>query len=135
MSGFKLPNSLFNKIAALPGFDAVPLAAGGDCRRKYLDTILSLAVTEESWHKCCEYGFTPQDVFIFFDDWERAGLFSTIPIALGTIRPDWCKWLMALPTWTAPMRGKYNRQIMKPKKPKNLVIDLVLDKTYRYVSP
>ena len=135
MSGFKLPNSIFNRIAALPEFEAVPPSPGRDRRRNYLDTILSLAVTAESWHKCCEYGLTPQDVFPFYDEWDRAGLFAAIPLALGSIKPGWCRWLMALPTFTAPMRGRYNRQIAKPKKPKGLVIDLVLGRTYQVVKP
>lgn len=133
MSGFKLPNSIFNKIAALPEFHAV-VPGAKDRRREYLDTILSLALTKESWTKCCVYGFTPQDVFTHYDDWDREELFSAIPLAFGSIRPDWCKWLMQLPTFTSPMRGRYHRQILKPKTPKGLVIDLVPGETYRRLN-
>lgn len=132
MSGFKLPNSIFNKIAALPEFNVVPL--NNEDQRRYLDTILSLALTKENWNRCAEYGLMPKDVFRFFDVWERAGLFSAIPVALTSVRSDSCKWLKLLPEFTTSMRGRYYRQISRPKNDKSLVIDLVLGKTYCHVG-
>lgn len=132
MSGFKLPNSIFSKIAALPEFNAV--GSHEKNNRRYLDTILSLALTKENWNRCADYGLIPKDVFFYFDEWERAGLFSVVPVVLTTIRSDSCKWLKLLPDFTSPMRSRYYRQIARPKHKKSLVIDLVLGETYRHIS-
>lgn len=133
MPGFKLPNSIFNKIAALPEFNAIA-PKQNDQRRTYLNTILSLAWTEEPWSNCCNYGMTPQDLFTYFDEWERSGLFAVIPMALRPIRNDLYKWLNQLPRFTTPLRGRYKRQVLGPNKPREMTIDLVLNETYRYVT-
>lgn len=146
MIKFRLPDSIYTKIATLPEFAAAKNEVAPEKIRSCLTAVLWIAFGENSWAEdVCMFGVTPHEAFSCFDRWQRAGLFQLVPVAVKPIRnKDWA-WLEYLPKFTKNIRAIYNREVLGSRRLKTVsmeerdrqILDLLTkgQKAARYKHP